>query len=352
MMTSSKIRAIGSIACLAAAFAIVVWVTPARAADPFFPVGSRLGLVPPPGMVPSKTFEGFVDLDKNAAILLATFPAAAYDQLDKTMVPEALKKQGIDVAKREPITLGVGKGFLLSGEQSTGNERYRKWLLIAAMSDLTALVTVQVQQQDTTYPDKAVRDALATLAVRANVPDAESLSLLPFTIGNLAGFHIDHVLPGRALMLVDAPTDVAANTAPDPSATKSKAGSKPDSKADSNTADAAKSPLNARMFVAAMPGSPQEASDDDGFARVLFDQIAGIKEVRIQDAEPLRIDGQSGYQTLAKAKDGESDTDIMVAQWLRFGTGGFLQMIGIARADQWSDMLTRLRTVRDSIDPK
>ena len=85
---------------------------------------------------------------------------------------------------------------------------------------------------------------------------------------------------------------------------------------------------------------------------MLFDQIAGIKEVRIQDAEPLRIDGQSGYQTLAKAKDGESDTDIMVVQWLRFGTGGFLQMIGVARADQWPDMLTRLRTVRDSIDPK
>ena len=45
--------------------------------------------------------------------------------------------------------------------------------------------------------------------------------------------------------------------------------------------------------------------------------------MRIQDAEPLRIDGQSGYQTLAKAKDAQGDTDIMVVQWLRFGTGGY-----------------------------
>ncbi len=331
-MTRSA-QSIRAAICAAAVFVIAVWAIPARAADPIFPVGSRLGMVPPAGMVPSKTFEGFVDLDKRAAILFATFPAAAYEQLDKTMVPEEMRKQGIAVATREPMTLGVGKGFLLSGEQTTDQGNYRKWLLIAAVGDLTALVTAQVPKDDTTYPDKAMRDALATLAVRASVPDAEQLSLLPFTVGNLAGFHVDQVLPGRAMMLIDAPTATATT-------------------ANSGTSAASKSPLTARMFVAAMPGSPDQMRDEDNIARVLFDQIAGLKEVRVQDAEPLRIDGQSGYQTLAKAKDAPSNTDIMVVQWLRFGSGGFLQMIGVARADGWPDMLTRLRTVRDSIEPK
>jgi len=343
-MTFSKINTRGAVVCVAAIFAVVVWAMPVHAADAIFPVGSRLGLVPPPGMVPSKTFEGFADMDKNAAILLGTFPAAAYEQLDKSMVPEELEKQGIQDAKREPITLGVGNGFLLSGKQTNGSQHFRKWLLIAAVSDLTALVTIQVPQDDTAYPDKVLRDALATLAVRASVPDAENLSLLPFTIGNLAGFHIDHVLPGRAVLLTDASTQSGANTAKDASATKSKT--------DTSTADLAKNPLNTSIFVATMPGGPDQASDYDNFARVLFEQIAGIKEVRVQDAEPLRIDGQAGYQTLAQAKDPQSDADIMVVQWLRFGTGGFLQMIGVARADQWPDTLTRLRTVRDSIDAK
>ena len=70
--------------------------------------------------------------------------------------------------------------------------------------------------------------------------------------------------------------------------------------------------------------------------------------MRIQDAEPLRINGQSGYQTLAKAKDAQG-ADLMVVQWLRFGTGGYMQMIGIAHADLWPGMLTQLRQVRDSI---
>ncbi len=69
-------------------------------------------------------------------------------------------------------------------------------------------------------------------------------------------------------------------------------------------------------------------------------------------SEPLRIGGQSGYQTMAEAKDVRTGTDLMVVQWLRFGSGGYLQMVGIAPADAWTGTLARLRTVRDSVELK
>jgi hypothetical protein len=309
-----------------AVLACMSFTVPVRAADPIFPTGSRLGLVPPPGMVQSTTFQGFTDLDKNAAIFVAVLPAAAYAELEKTMVPETMQKQGIDVDKREPITLGANKGFILSGKQSSPKGRYRKWLMVAAASDLTALVTAQVPEQDQTYSDQAIHDALATLALRANVPDEERLSLLPFKIDDLAGFHIEDVVPGNALMLVDTSADQETG-ASDPA-------------------------RKTHLLIAALPGGPAEAADRASFARVMFDQIGGIKEIRVQDAGPLRIGGQPGFQILAKAKEGQTDADIMVVQWLRFGSGGFMQMIGIARADIWLDVFSRLRTVRDSVDPR
>jgi hypothetical protein len=55
---------------------------------------------------------------------------------------------------------------------------------------------------------------------------------------------------------------------------------------------------------------------------------------------------------MAEAKDARSGADVMVVQWLRFGSGGFLQMTGIGRVDVWTRTLARLRTVRDSIQPK
>jgi len=298
------------------------------AADPIFPTGSRIGIVPPAGMVTSRNFVGFEDPQKNAAILFTTLPAKAFEALDKSMVPDAMKRDGVDVEKREPIELGIGKGFLLTGAQVTGSTRYRKWLLVTTAGNVTALVTIQVPDKDAAYPDKAMRDTLMTLAVRDSVPDAEQLSLVPFNVTDLAGFHVGEVLPGRAMMLVD----------PDPAQDKN------------DTADP--SSFNARLFIAAMPGAPAEPSARSNFARTTFQQIVGIKDVQVQDAEPLRIGSQPGFETLAKAKDSQSNADVMVVQWLRFGTTGFLQMVGIVHADAWPTEFNRLRTIRDSIDPR
>jgi hypothetical protein len=143
--------------------------------------------------------------------------------------------------------------------------------------------------------------------------------MLPFTLGDLAGFHVENVLPGRAVMLIDTPDGVPTDN------------------------------FDARMFVAAFDGGPSENDDHGQFARMTFGQIVGIKDVQITMSEPLRFGGQSGFQTTAQAKDMKTGDDIMVAQWLRFGTGGFLQMIGMAKAGGWTTALTRLRAVRDGI---
>ena len=343
MMAAKKLRWRPVSASIAAIFAVALVAMPARAADPIFPAGSRIGLVPPLGMVPSKNFAGFEDIENKAAILLATLPAYAFPQMDKSMVPEALKMHGLDIDKREPFSANAGSGFLLSGKQTTEAGPIRKLMLIALAGDITALATVQLPEHDTVYTDEAVRDALATLSVRASVPDAERLSLVPFTVGDLAGFRIDDVSPGRAMMLADAPA--AKSLSDKGSGATDKA--PPDKSADASSHDA-----DAHFLIAALSGGPDEAKDRDDFARVIFEQIGGITDVQIQDAEPLRIDGQAGYETLANAKDPESGGDLKVVQWLRFGSGGYMQMIGVAQANAWPGVFPRMRAVRDSVEPK
>jgi hypothetical protein len=46
--------------------AVFLAAAPVQAADPVFPLGSRIGLVPPPGLVQSRTFEGFEDAAKRS----------------------------------------------------------------------------------------------------------------------------------------------------------------------------------------------------------------------------------------------------------------------------------------------
>src|ERR1700733_14687857 len=103
MMNSKSFAAVGAQIAFVAILALASLAVPARAEDPIFPPGSRIGLVPPPGMVASNTFDGFADPSKDAAILITVLPAAAFPQMDKTLDVDTLKKQGVNLEKREPI---------------------------------------------------------------------------------------------------------------------------------------------------------------------------------------------------------------------------------------------------------
>lgn len=307
---------------LATLFALTALATqPARAADPVFPPGSLIGLVPPPGMTLSENFIGFENRENSVAILLITLPAEAYAEIEKTASAAELKKQGVNVEKREPFKLAAGKAFMVSGRQDVDKTRFRKWLLIASTPEVTAVVNVQVPESAAAgYPDAAIRTALASLAVRTTVPDEEKLSLLPFRIGDLSGFRVGSVVPGRAIMLTDPVQGASA------------LGDQP------------------RLVAVAAQGGPAQPDDRDNFARRVFAGVPDVKDVRITGSEPLRVGGQQGHQILAEGKDAHTSANVTIVQWLRFGGGVYLQMVGVARNDAWAQALTRFRTVRDSIE--
>ncbi len=165
---------------------------PAQAAEVQFPPGSRLGLVPPPGFVPSLTIRGFEDDSKNAAILIFELPPAAFADIQKSN-GEPLKAQGISVEKRETLALDSDnsdkppgeKAMLLTGRQQDGDLKVRKWILVAPFADSTAVVSVQAADKvvDAAF-DQTIRTALATLKTRPQVPIAELVAMLPFRPGS------------------------------------------------------------------------------------------------------------------------------------------------------------------------
>ena len=190
---------------------IAFLAAPAQAADVVYPAGSRIGLVPPPGMTVSKNFSGFEDRDNRVALVIVALPAAAYPEIEKSTTADSLLKQGVTLETREDVTHPLGKAFLIVGHQQIEGQRIRKWILVVSASDLTALITAQVPEAARqAYGDEAIRTALMTASVRPNVPNEEQLSLLPFRVSELAGFKIGGVIAGRAVMLTDGTLDPPA----------------------------------------------------------------------------------------------------------------------------------------------
>ena len=308
---------------LFALLSLLVFVPAAWAADVVFPPGSRLGIAPPAGMTPSHSFFGFEDRTHNVAIVIVTLPPEAYAELDKNTDAETLKKQGVTFDKREEFSVPAGKAFLVIGRQEVDQIKLHKWIVVASLPDLTAIVTAQIPDDaNAAYPEDVIRAALSSLTVRASVPVEEQLSLLPFKVGDLAGFRVGGVLAGRAVMLTDAAPEASSST------------------------------TSAQMVVAIAPRAPAQSADRDAFARDVFSTVPNLRDVRITSAEPLRIGGQQGHQIMAQGKDNTSGADVTIVQWLRFGGNVYMHLIGVAPRDAWTPAYARFRQVRDGIEPR
>jgi hypothetical protein len=296
---------------------------PAEAAEPVFPPGSRIGLEPPAGMTVSKLFQGFEDRANNASMIFVELSGEAYTEIEKSFALEALKAQGIDVQAREEFPLKDGRGFLVIAHLAVAGTPFRKWALVATEHDLTAVISVQVPDaaQDT-YPDAALRASLATFATRAAVPVQEQLDLLPFSLKDLAGFRIVRAAATGAALLTDGPKDAI---------------------------ELDEQPL---LLITFLPGVGDQVSDRDSLARRAISGTPGVTDMRIVRSEAMRIAGQPGHEILVDAKDAKTETELRVVQWLRFGPGGSLRVLGAVRKDEWDKVFPRFRAVRDGIEPK
>ena len=198
------LRVVAFFVLLAASFGSV----PASAADPVFPLGSRMGLVPPPGFEISKRFPGFENPETRSSIVVATLPPQAYAELESSMTPEALKKQGITENKRQTLTIANGKALLVSGSEQEDGQKFQKWMLLGQLPEGVALVAVLVPESALkTYSEDVIKASLVTLAVRASVPLEEQIALIPFKLTNLSGLRPIRVLGGAGVVLTDGERD-------------------------------------------------------------------------------------------------------------------------------------------------
>lgn len=289
-------------------------------AEPIFPPGVRVGLEPVGNLVASKRFPGFEDPDRKVAVSILDLPAAAYPELESS----AFKDQpGIEGVKRESFAFGSGIGFLFTGRGTQDGVTVHKWLLLAnavggPVRDLAMLINVQVPETARgAYTDELIRKMLASVTFRA-APIEEQVGMLPFKLSDLAGFRVVQVLPAGGVILTDGPTD-----------------------------DINKQPY---MIVAVGRGGPANAGERGRFANDLL-LSAPLRELSLQLSEPMRIHGLPGHEIRARAK-GPNEDPVALVQWVRFGGGGYLRIVGAGPKDQWDALFPRFRAVRDGIDIK
>jgi hypothetical protein len=304
-----------------AAVALVVGTTSsALAADPVFAPGARVGMTPLVGLNKAKTFPGFETEDGGVKVLIADLPAEAYGEVANAFKANPGGTGGI---KPESIETAAGLAYFTveSAKDAAGN--VKRYSMILPGPSFSGYVAVQVPENASRiYTDDAVRQMFKTAVLRNEVPVEEQLGLMPFKISELSSFkNVRTLAPGAALILSDGDEKSGFEVAP--------------------------------FMIIGLIGSTPATPDDRGrFAQQIAATIPGVRDGKITMSEPVRIDGQPGYETRIDAISGKDNTPVTLVQWLRFGSQTSMRIIGSTPRDNWAKAFPRFRAVRDGIQPR
>lgn len=312
-------RRSAAVALIVAALSSAAAVS-AIAADPVFPPGARVGMTPLVGLNKARTFTGFETEDRGVKVLVADLPAEAYGEVANAFKANPAGTGGI---KPESIETSAGLGYYTVENAKDGATNVRRYSMILQGPTFSGYVAVQVPENASRiYTDDAVRQMFASVAIRTEVPVDEQLGLLPFKMGELSSFkNVRTLAPGAALILSDGDEKRGFELAP--------------------------------FMIIGMIGSTAASPDDRGrFAQQIASTIPGVRDGRITMNEPVRIDGQPGFETRIEATSGKDNTPVTIVQWLRFGPQNSMRIIGSSPREEWTRAFPRFRAVRDGIVPR
>jgi ribosomal protein L12E/L44/L45/RPP1/RPP2 len=300
--------------------AICLAFGPALAADAVFPPGMRVGLTPLVGLSRAKNFVGFETEDQTVKVLVTELPAEAYDEV---MAAFKANPAGAGGVKPESIETAAGLAYYTAESAKDGATNVRRYSMIMPGGTFAGYVAVQVPENAAKiYTDDAVRQMFASAVIRKEVPVDEQLGLMPFKITELSDFkNVRTLAPGAALILADADETTGFEIAP-------------------------------FMVIGLIGSAPAQPSDRDRFAQEAATTIPGVRNARITMSEAIRIDGTPGFETRIDGVSGKDHTAVTVVQWLKFGGGNTLRIIGSAPREVWPKAFTRFRAVRDGIQPR
>jgi hypothetical protein len=300
--------------------AISAALNPVFAADAVFPPGIRVGLTPLVGLSRAKSFVGFETEDQSVKVLVAELPAEAYNEV---MSAFKANPDGTGGVKPESIETSAGLAYYTVEAAMDGATNVRRYSMILPGGTFSGYVAVQVPENASKiYTDDAVRQMFASAAIRKEVPIEEQLGQMPFKIGELSGFkNVRTLAVGSAVILADGDEATGFEAAP-------------------------------FMVLGIIASAPAQPEDRGRFAQQAATTIPGVRDARITMSEPLRIDGQAGYETRIDAVSGKDSTPVTIVQWLRFGSQSALRIIGSAPREEWPKAFPRFRAVRDGLQPR
>jgi hypothetical protein len=125
---------------------------------------SSVTLRPPPGFQRSTDYQGWVDRDRGASVLVQSFPAPCHE-IEAGFEPAALERQGILWLGQERARWGNEAGLVIHALQTLGEVRFIKWIALLGNTQRTFVVTASIPEALANELSRELRECLLAARV-------------------------------------------------------------------------------------------------------------------------------------------------------------------------------------------
>jgi len=268
-------------------------------------------------------FSGFRDDTTGGIILLTRAPAEAFNRaVDDLGDNTRLAAAGIVLRTRENLTIGGNPALLATGRQVIRGVNVRYWVAIVGSPYGTALVNAQYPEATAAFDtDAAIRAALLSITLRPELPLADQVAGLPFTLPNLGKFRIDALISGFIVGLTDGPSDMDPN--------------------DTQT----------HLLLTVSQRVPPEELRQTAARLGFQDQGRHMQVIGVDSESYLTIGELPAYQTIGRLRN-EKGIVLKTVQWLIFGSNKTLLVEATCRPEQFDGVWPQIVAIRDGVHLK
>jgi hypothetical protein len=297
--------------------ALALLVARPALAQPVFPPGGLIGMVPPPGFGLARGFAGFVDPARDASILILETAPDAAASLREGLTAEALAATGVVETARRAFPVAGAEGTLIEARQQPRPDGpvFAKWLLAIPGASVTGLVTVTWRGHPPAASDRAlVRRAHASVAIRQPVDPAAIRAGLPFAFEEGASLRYRPVSGGAIALL---------STGEGPG-------------------------REASMVLSTAPAQQGAAA---ARAEQELRRIRHLAGLVVEARQPATVGGVPGIELRARATDTRTRSQVRVGLWLATPAGGGASVFAYAESppERFDAMLPEFRAVAQSL---
>jgi len=262
--------------------------------------GTKISIIPPAGFALSGYFTGFLNAQARCSIVAATITGPVVSIL-KGFNADTFHKANINIKRTDELLINGYIGRLIFGEQSKEGKTYDRYTLIFGDGDNTYILNGIFSKDYEDKYGKAIKTSMLSVVYEPK-RDNDPRSAVNFTIDDSK----------IKLKFAGTFAESLMYTADGKIPTKSK---------------------DKTMFFTAQVADQEGVQDKKLFSMELVKQAATVKNVEIKSVKPVTMDGISGYEIIANAKDGKTLAPVLLYHISLYSDELYYIMMGMAYND-------------------